>query len=91
MIKNKKGMEVGELYQFVLLIVLVGLVLGVGVLVLGKLSESTGLDRTTIAVLGNTTEALAPVADTWLPLIVTIASLAIILALVIRAFSARGR
>ena len=89
--KNKKGMQVGELYQFVLLIVLVGLVLGVGVLVLGKLQASTGLTQSSIEVLGNTTAALSPIADTWLPLIVTIASLAIILALVIRAFSARGR
>ena len=89
--KNKKGMQVGELYQFVLLIVLVGLVLGVGVLVLGKLQASTGLTQSSIEVLGNTAAALSPIADTWLPLIVTIASLAIILALVIRAFSARGR
>ena len=89
--KNKKGMQVGELYQFVLMIVLIGLVLGVGVLVLGKLQDSSGLTAASTAVLGNTTAALASIATTWLPLIVTIASLAIILALVIRAFAAQGR
>ena len=89
--KNKKGMQVGELYQFVLMVVLIGLVLGVGVLVLGKLQESSGLTQSSIEVLGNTTAALAPIASTWLPLIVTIASLAIILALVIRAFGNSAR
>ena len=89
--KNKKGMQVGELYQFVLMIVLIGLVLGVGVLVLGKLQESSGLTVASQGVLSNTTAALAPIATTWLPLIVTIASLAIILALVIRAFGSTGR
>ena len=89
--KNKKGMEVGGLYQFVLLIVLVGLVLGVGVLVLGKLQASSGLTQASIEVLGNTTAALSPIASTWLPLIVTIAALAIILTLVIRAFAVGGR
>ena len=79
-------MEVAELYQFVLLIVLVGMILGVGVLVLDKFSQSSGIGATTLNVLTNTTDALAPIATTWIPLIVTIAALAIILTLVIRSF-----
>ena len=89
--KNKKGMEVGGLYQFVLLVVLIGLVLGVGVLVLGKLSVSTGITADSSLVLNQTVDAIAPVATTWLPLIVTIAALAIILTLVIRAFAVGNR
>ena len=89
--KNKKGMQVGELYQFVLMVVLIGLVLGVGVLVLGKLSVSSGITASSSSVLNNTIDAVSPIASTWLPLIVTIAALAIILALVIRAFGNSAR
>ena len=35
-LKSKKGFEVGQLYQFVLTIVVVGMILGVGILALGS-------------------------------------------------------
>ena len=80
-------MEVGELYQFVLLIVLVGMILGVGILVIDNFSTSTGVTSQAQLALNNTRSALTPIASTWLPLIVTVAVLAIILTLVIRSFS----
>ena len=33
-LKNRKGMSVGELYPFVLVIILVGMLVGVGILAL---------------------------------------------------------
>ena len=45
----------------------------------------------TTHVLTNTTAAVAPIATTWMALIVTIAALAIILGLVIKAFAGRDR
>ena len=45
----------------------------------------------TTHVMSNSTGAIAPIADTWMGLIVTIAALAIILGLVIRAFAGRDR
>lgn len=80
-------MEVRELYQFVLLIVLVGMLLGVGVLVLDSFSSSTGVTATASTTINATRDALSPIATTWLPLIVTVAVLAIILTLVINSFS----
>ena len=80
-------MEVGSLYQFVLLIVLVSMILGVGVLVLGKFAASSGLTENATATLNSGISALTPIASTWLPLIVTISVLAIILTLVIRSFA----
>lgn len=84
-------MEIKDLYQFVLLLVLIGLILGVGVLTLNKFQATAGLNNETIAVLANVTDALKPIASDWMPLIVTIAVLAIILTLVITSFGAVGR
>ena len=80
-------MEIGQLYQLVLLLVLVGMILGVGVLVLDKFSASTGITTAAQTTLNATRDAISPVATTWLPLIVTVAVLAIIMTLVIRSFS----
>jgi len=80
-------MEVGDLYQFVLLLVLIGMILGVGVLVLDKFSTSSGVTTTAATAINATRDAITPIGTTWLPLIVTVAVLAIILTLVIRSFS----
>ena len=82
-------MEVGDLYQFVLLIVLVGMILGVGILVLDKFSESSGITNTAGTAINATRDSLSPIATTWMSLIVTVAVLAIILTLVIRSFAMR--
>ena len=84
-------MEVGELYQFVLLIVLVGMILGVGIWVLDKFTESSGLSATSNTTIQAARDSLTPIATTWLPLIVTVAALAIVLTLVIRSFSGAKR
>ena len=83
-------MEVGQLYQFVLLIVLIGMLLGVGILVLDKFAASTGVTAAAQEALNSTRDELGTIATTWLGLIITIAVLAIILVLVIRSFS-QGR
>jgi len=79
-------MEVGELYQFVLLLVLVGMILGVGVLVLDKFAQTSGVSGEAAEAINDTRDAITPIASTWLPLIVTVAVLAIILTLVVRSF-----
>ena len=82
-------MELGDLYQFVLLLVLIGMILGVGILVLDKFAASSGVTSTAETAINATRDAISPIASTWLPLIVTVAILAIILTLVIRSFAQR--
>lgn len=84
-------MEFGQLYGFVLNIVLIGMILGVGLVVLSNFQTSTGLTANAVQALNNTQNALAPIASTWLPLIVTVAVLAIVLGLVIRSFAGEAR
>ena len=84
-------MQIGELYQLVLLLVLVGLILGVGVLTLGKFENTSGVTTKAGAALNSTIDALTPIASSWLPLIVTVAVLAIIMVIVIRSFGQFSR
>jgi len=84
-------MEIGDLYQLVLLLVLVGMILGVGVLVLDKFATTSGVSSTASTAINNTRDAITPIASTWLPLIVTVAVLSIILTLVVRSFAMGGR
>lgn len=84
-------MEIGQLYQLVLLLVLVGLILGVGVLTLGKFENTSGVTTKAGEALNSTIDALSPIASSWLPLIVTVAVLAIIMVIVIRSFGSFQR
>ena len=84
-------MELNSLYGFVLMLVLIGMILGVGILILDKFSATSGLTSTASLAINNTRDAITPIASTWLPLIVTIVILAIILVIVVRSFSMGGR
>lgn len=84
-------MEIGNLYSFVVLLVLVGMVIGVGVLALDKFSQSSGITTATSEALNASIEEVGAVATTWLGLIVTIAILAIIIGLVVRGFAGGKR
>jgi len=91
LIKSRKGMELNNLYQFTLLIVLVGMIIGVGVLTLDKFSTSTGVTDTASSAINSARAEVAGIATNWLGLIVTVAILAIILFLVVRSFGTTGR
>ncbi len=62
-------MEVGDLYQFVLMIILVGMILGVGILVLDKFSTASGVTTTAATAINGTRDAISPIGTTWMPLI----------------------
>ena len=84
-------MELKDLYNFVLLIVLVGMIIGVGVLTLDKFSTSTGVSATASSAINSTRTEIANISTNWIGLIVTVSILAIILTLVIRSFGAGAR
>jgi len=84
-------MEINQLYQLILLLVLSGMILGVGILTLGKFGTTSGITDKASDVLNDTVDALDPIASDWMPLIVTVAVLAIVLTLVVRSFAIRSR
>ena len=80
-------MRIDDLYQFVLLIVLVGMVTGVGVLTLDKFSTTSSVTGQANASIVAARDAVAEIATDWLSLVVTIGILAVILGLVIGGFA----
>ena len=80
-------MELGGLYQFVLLLVLVGMIIGVGIVALDKFAAVDGLSTSAKTALGNTSSAIATISNSWLGLIVIIVVLAIIITIMIKSFA----
>jgi len=82
-------MEVGQLYQFVLLLVLVGIVIGIGTVVLYKLGGTTAVTSTASTAINATGAEIAGIASNWLGIIVIVVVAAIILGLVMTSFGQR--
>jgi len=80
-------MAIADLYQYILLFVLIGMVLGIGVLVLDKFMATSGMSNNSIETINGTINALKPVSTSWLPIIITVAVLAVILSLIVGAFA----
>lgn len=80
---------VGGLYQFVLVLVLVGMITGVGIVVLDNFAGATGVTATAQTAINASRDAISPIATTWMSLIVTVVVLAIILTIVIQSFANR--
>jgi len=84
-------MGVGELYGFVLLIVLVSILIGVGVTVLIKLAGSTGVVGKAEEAINGSIAELAGISTTWLGIMVTVAVMVIILGMVMAIRAVRSR
>ena len=88
--KKDFNMELGQLYQFVLMLVLVGMVIGVGVIALDNFAGVSGLSTGAKAAIGNVSAAISSIATSWLGLIVIIVILAIIVVIMVRSFGGMG-
>jgi len=86
-LKNKKGLSLGDMYPAVLTIVLIGIVLGIGLYVLAEVeSNITGGSsqiNTTITGLGGLAN--------WIAVIVVVIAAAVVLGIVISSFGSRSR
>ena len=81
LLKNKKGMGLGDMYPAVLTIVLVGIVLGIGLYVLSETADAMGGSTT----INTTITGLGGMA-TWIAVIVVVIAAAIVLGIVISSF-----
>jgi len=88
LMKDKKGMVLGDMYPAVLTIVLIGIVLGIGLYILSKVEANITHHAAGTAV--NTTIAgLDDFAD-WIAIIVVVIAAAIILGVVLSSFGGRS-
>lgn len=89
LLKNKRGMGLGDMYPAVLTIVLIGIVLGIGLYVLAETEEQiTNGDAGT--AINTTIEGLGDFAG-WIAVIVVVIAAAIVLGIVLRSFGQGGR
>lgn len=91
LLANKKGLGMRDLFPFVLTIVLVGMITGVGVLTLDKFSGVSGVTAAANTSIRAARDAVADIAEDWMALIVTIGILAVILGLVVGGFQFQGQ
>ena len=87
---GKKGVALGDLYSIILMLVLVGVLLGIGLTILGKLSTTSGISGDASQAINHTVTALADFASTWLGIIVLVIAAGIILTLLIGSFMGMG-
>jgi hypothetical protein len=92
-------MELGQLYQFILLLVMLGMLVGASLVVLVNFQTAahaqSGLlgtnSSTAELAISNTTSAIASIPNTWLGIIVIISIMSVIIVLIIRAFGGAGQ
>ena len=84
-------MEIGVLYGFVVSLVLIGIVLGVGVLILDKMGGSSGLTNKAQLAINATRQQISDVATVWLPIIVLVAIAGLLVVLLLKGFQSSGR
>jgi len=87
LIKNKKGLSLGDMYPAVLTLVLIGIVLGVGLYVLDQFALNITGDAQT--AVNTTIDGLATFAD-WIAIIVVVIAAAVVLGVVLSSFGGRG-
>lgn len=80
-------MRVADLYGFVLVLGLTGILVGIVLTVLGKLALTTGMTSDASTGINNTVTAIKSIPDDWLTIVVTVGVLAVILGLVMAGFA----
>jgi len=89
--KNKKA-QIGNVPQYVIAFVLIGLIVAVGVVVLDKFMGVSGLATGSVNAINATINAITPITTDWLPILVIVAIVGVVLALILGAFAFyRGR
>jgi len=85
-------MEIGQLYQYILLLVLIGLISGVGIVCLATFGNTSVVlgSTTASAAINASIAAISSIPTTWLGLITVIVVMSIIIVLVIRSFGSMG-
>jgi len=83
-LKDKRGMGLGDMYPAVLTIVLVGIVLGIGLFVLAEVTNEVS-DADAQTAINETIDGLAGFSG-WIAVIVVVIAAAIVLGIVLRSF-----
>lgn len=87
---DKKGLAFNDLFQFVLLVVMVAIVIGAGVLALDKFGGVAATSSAAASTaINNARTEVGNISTNWLGIIITIAMVAILIGLLVTSFSLR--
>ena len=89
MLKNKRGMSLGDMYPAVLTIVLIGIVLGIGLYVLSEVNDNI-TDSDASKAINETIDGLSDFSG-WIAVIVVVLAAALVLGIVLRSFGQDAR
>ena len=89
LLKNKKGMTLGDIYPAVLTLVLVGIILGIGIYVLAEISSN--ITNPSAAAAVNTTITGIGNFASWIAIIVVVIAAAVVLGVVLSSFGGGQR
>lgn len=89
--KGRKGLMFADLVRYGLLFVLIGIILGIGAYVNSQVQTTAGwaTSSTEYQAVANATLGIANLSS-WLPIIAVIIAAAIIIGLLVRAFTVGG-
>lgn len=76
-----------NLFQAVLLLVMVSIVVGLGVIVLSNMQGISGISSVAANALGNGSAAIATVSTTWLSIIVIVVVVGLIISILLASFA----
>jgi type II secretory pathway component PulF len=86
LMRDKRGMSLGDMYPAVLTIVLIGIILGIGLYVLVQVSDKLAAGSPSAAQSVNTTITGLAGMSTWIAVIVVVIAAAVVLGIVISSF-----
>lgn len=89
-LKDKRGLGIGDIYPAIMAIVMVGIVLGVGFYVLSSFRDQMAANSSAYRGVNTTITGLAKFPP-WMGIIVVIIAAAVVLGIVIGSFALRGR
>lgn len=88
--KDKRGIGIGDLPNMVMILVVAVIFLGVGLLVLDKFHDQLTVGGEAEKAVNSSITGVADFSD-WIPTIVVVVAAAIILGLIVTAFVIRAR
>jgi len=74
--------DLNKVIQYIMVLVIAGMFLGIGVTVLNSLADSSATSGTAETAINNTVTAIATIPSTWLPILVIVAMAGIVIFLI---------
>lgn len=87
---NKKG-NIGQLFPTVMALVLVGVLMGAGLMILGKFKGTLTASSAEANATGEVITAIGSLASDWLPILVVVIAAGLVIYILLKSFGGKSR